>query len=93
MYKWMLPGATAFMILSLVLEGLLWWKWSLGASVRDATLWGDFTQDRAFMLMWFLGGTALVSFLLSRYVVGLAKYSEWQMMRAGASEAGKQAKH
>lgn len=82
MYRWLIPGACLVMILSLVLMALLKWSWKLHQPI-SATEWG--TVSHSNMLMWFLGGAAFVSFLLSRYVVGMAKYQEWQMLRAGAS--------
>lgn len=82
MYRWLVPVSALVIILSLVAASLLGWSWSLFKPI-SATTWQDVQHSN--VLMWFLGGAAFLSFLLSRYAVGMAKYLEWQMLRAGAS--------
>ncbi|MBP7936402.1 MAG: hypothetical protein KA354_17315 [Phycisphaerae bacterium] len=82
MYRWLVPAAALVIIVALVGAGLLGWSWGLFKPI-SATTWKDVQHSN--VLMWFLGGAAFLSFLLSRYAVGMAKYLEWQMLRAGAS--------
>ncbi len=81
MYKWMLPGFTVFMILGLALGGLWFWNWSIGARL-DSRGWRP--VQNVSVLIWFVGGGAFLSFLLSRYAVGMARQPQWRMLRAGA---------
>jgi len=82
MYRWLLPFFSVVVIAALAALSLLFWSWSL-RDAPSAVEWP--TIQHADILIWFLGGTAFLSFLLSRYVVGMARYAEWQMLRAGAS--------
>lgn len=82
MYRWLLPSATVVIIASLVAGALAQWSWSLGQSLAEVD-WPDSKNSN--VLIWFLGGAAFLSFLLSRYAVGMARQREWQMLRAGAS--------
>jgi len=82
MYRWMLPGFSVAVIAALALLGLYFWPWSL----RQAPSEIDWPRTaHTDIIIWFLGGTAFLCFLLSRYVVGMTRYAEWQMLRAGAS--------
>jgi membrane protease subunit HflK len=82
MYRWVLPAFTILIIGSLVAVGLAAWEWELNASVwrRD---WPGVKHSG--LLAWFVGGASFLSFLLSRYAVGMARHAEWRMLRAGAS--------
>lgn len=84
MYRWMLPGFSLAIIGALVFAALHYglWSWSLGTSVYE-TEWKPVANSD--VLMWFLGGAALLTFLLSRYAVGMARQPEWAMLRAGAA--------
>ncbi len=82
MHRWMLPGFSFLIILLLVVAGLNMWDWSLGESVRS-TNWPVIGGGT--LLIWFVGGWALLSFLFSRYAVGMARQHEWKMLRAGAA--------
>lgn len=82
MYRWVLPGSALVIIAALAWAGLANWSWNLGESVT-ATEWSSVRNGN--VIVWFLGGSAFLSFLLSRYAVGLARQREWQMLRAGAS--------
>ena len=82
MYRWMLPGFTLVVIAVLLIAAQAGWPWQLGQSVT-AEGWKDI--QNASMVTWFVGGAAFLSFLFSRYVTGMARQAEWQMLRAGAS--------
>lgn len=83
MYRWMLPIFTALVFGGLVISGLTGWGWRLGQSVRES--WPEIEAGNATLAIWFIGGTAFLSFLLSRYASGMARYPEWRMLRSGAS--------
>jgi hypothetical protein len=84
MYKWLLPGFTIIVILALGLLGhfgfTFAWSWDLGSSA-----WPTIESENLTILMILLLIPAFGSFLLSRSVVGLAKYPEWRLLRSGAS--------
>jgi regulator of protease activity HflC (stomatin/prohibitin superfamily) len=84
MYRWLLPVVTILVVLGLLVAGQLFWPWSLGTSIR-APLWPKIATENATLAIWFIAGAALVTFLLSRYASGLARYPEWRMLRSGAS--------
>lgn len=82
MYKWMLPGFSVLMILGLVLGGFWFWQWPLGVPLNHPA-WPPLANVS--ILIWFVGGGAFISFLLSRYAIGMARQPQWRMLRAGAS--------
>ncbi len=82
MYRWMLPGFSVVMIVAMALLGLVFWPWSLQQAPSEVD-WPPIVHTD--IMIWFLGGVAFLAFLLSRYVVGMTRYAEWQMLRAGAS--------
>jgi len=82
MYRWVLPGFAVAIILALAVAGLRYWSWELGQSVTESQ--GSRIRHGN-VIIWFLGGSAFLSFLLSRYAVGMAREREWQMLRSGAS--------
>jgi len=84
MYRWVLPVFTVAVIGLLALSGLAYWTWSLGISLR-AEQWVEIERTTTGLLMWFVGGTAFVTFLLSRYATGMARQPEWRMLHAGAA--------
>lgn len=81
MYRWLLPFFTVVAIVLLAgVGGTLSWSWDV--SVRDKS-WPLPTHEAisfAFVL-----GAAFGSFLLSRYMTGMARQPEWRMLRAGAA--------
>lgn len=83
MYKWLLP------IFTLIIIGLLVWAGSIAPwsfEFSDALEEGQWLQVRhASLVIWFMGGAAFLTFLLSRYVVGMARETEWRLLRSGAS--------
>lgn len=82
MYKWLVPVFSVIVIVELACAGFLYWSWSFRLS-----LWADEWRQvqNTGLLIWFIGGAAFLSFLLSRYAVGMARQREWQLLRAGAS--------
>lgn len=84
MYRWLLPIFTIGLVIALTGFGLWTWPWPLGASVRHAQ-WAPIQTGTAKLALWFIAGAAFLSFLLSRYASGMARYSEWRMLRSGAS--------
>ncbi len=82
MYRWVLPGFTVLIIVLLVAAALFRWPWTLGVGVRTES-WK--TIENTGLLTWFVGGTAFLAFLFSRYATGMARQAEWRMLRAGAS--------
>lgn len=83
MHRWLLPACTIAVILALVAMERWGYPWRLGISVR-APGWPAISTDASRLAIWFLGGVAFLSFLLSRYVTGMARHPEWRMLRAGA---------
>lgn len=84
MYKWLLPIVTVATVAGLAICGVVFWRWRLGLSVR-APNWPPIETSGAVLAIWFVGGAAFLSFLLSRYASGMARYPEWRMLRSGAS--------
>ncbi|MBI4578858.1 MAG: hypothetical protein HY718_04095, partial [Planctomycetes bacterium] len=84
MYRWLLPGSTILVLVGLAITGLSGWPWTLGDSIR-ITRWPGIKIDHATLAIWFTGGAAFLSFLLSRYASGMGRYPEWRMLRSGAS--------
>jgi len=84
MYRWLLPIFTILIVLALLVCGLWMWSWRLGESIR-ASNWQQIELTNATLAIWFVGGAAFLSFLMSRYASGMARYPEWRMLRSGAS--------
>ena len=84
MYKWLLPAFTIVIILALALAGHLGfpWSWSLELGTDE---WPTIERGDLTVLLILLLIPAFLSFLLSRSVVGLARYPEWRLLRCGAS--------
>lgn len=82
MYKWLLPVFTVVLIGTLSSAGFFRWQWAWGTSLGDPQFprAGDVSR-----LIWFVGGAAFLSFLMSRYVVGMARHADWRLLHAGAS--------
>ncbi len=83
MYRWLLPACTIAVVIALVAMERWSYGWRLGVSIRSPN-WPGISTDASRLAIWFLGGAAFVSFLLSRYVTGMARHPEWRMLRAGA---------
>lgn len=84
MYRWLLPIFTGLVVVLLVMAGLAGWSWKLGGSIR-VTHWPGMRYEAATLAIWFVGGSAVLAFWLSRFASGLGHYPEWRMLRAGAS--------
>jgi len=82
MYRWVLPAFGLALIGGLVAAERTLYAWGLGLSVWAET-WP--AVEKASLATWFVGGTAFLSFLLSRYATGMARQPEWRLLRAGAS--------
>ena len=83
MYKWLLPVFTILVIAGLAAASLLRWRWTWAASLDDELVWQPVANADA--VFYFVSAAALLSFFLSRYVIGMAHRDEWAMLRAGAS--------
>ena len=80
MLKWLLPIAALVTAAYCGLIGL----WLLNSRIAPAA--DDWPAlENAGVAIWFVAGAAFVSFLFSRYAMGMARYTQWQMMRAGGS--------
>lgn len=84
MYRWILPIFTVIIFGALLASGLLGWSWGFRESFRSQN-WPEVVNVQNGLLIAFIGGAAFLSFLLSRYVVGMARHAEWKMLRAGSS--------
>lgn len=84
MYRWLLPAFAVAMVGGLLIAALARYSWDLGESFTSNN-WPAYKQLDSGVLVWFVGGLAFLSFLLSRYVVGMSRHSEWRMLRAGSS--------
>lgn len=85
MYRWILPIFTVLALGALLASGLLGWAWSWREPFRSSN-WPEIQNlQNGSLLVAFIGGAAFLTFLLSRYVVGMARHREWQMLRAGSS--------
>ncbi len=82
MYRWLLPAFTLAIIGSLSAGGLLRWSWPIGRPL-NAPEWRPI--QNATVVIWFMGGAAFLTFLLSRYLTGMARQAEWRMLRSGAA--------
>jgi regulator of protease activity HflC (stomatin/prohibitin superfamily) len=81
MYKWVLPFFTLVIFIELLVAAFGFWSWDWGLSVRAAE-WESINNPN--LLVWFVGAAAFLSFLLSRYIIGMARQPEWRMLHAGA---------
>lgn len=83
MYRWLLPIFTVLIVgLLVIVGGYSFWSWGF-VDALDSNRW-PVTQFSG-MLIWFVGGGAFLSFLFSRYAMGMARLPEGRMLRAGAS--------
>lgn len=81
--RWLLPIFTLLIILDLSWRAL-WAPWGFSLfGAEDDRAWPVFAHGD--VLPWFVGAAAFATFLLSRYVTGMARYPEWRMLRAGAT--------
>ena len=83
MYRWVLPAFSVGIIIALVSS--FFQTQSVWQLIRSAAPEERQEVQHASLLAWFLGGSAFLTFLLSRYVTGMARHAEWRMLRAGAS--------
>lgn len=82
MYRWLLPIFAVIVIAILTAMALAGWTWSIFAGLGQHE-WSEI--EHTLILVSFVGGAAFISFLFSRYATGMAKYSEWRMLHAGAA--------
>ncbi len=83
MEKWLLPLFGLLTSLYLIGTGVFLSKWYLTYPIGSDE-WP--VVENASVTLAFLGGVAFVSFLFSRYAVGMARVgAEWRLLRAGGS--------
>jgi len=83
MQRWLVPIFAILTALYLIVMGVCLWKWYLTYPVGSDE-WP--VVENASVTLAFTGGVAFISFLVSRYAVGMARASaEWRMLRAGGS--------
>jgi membrane protease subunit HflK len=81
MYHWLLPLFTVLTIVPLAALSF-WYSWSFGTSVYDKTWPVPTNESLSFA---FVIGVSFLAFLLSRYATGMARETEWRLLRAGAA--------
>ncbi|MBN1345536.1 MAG: hypothetical protein JXQ73_22780 [Phycisphaerae bacterium] len=83
MRKWLIPSMGALTSIYLVAVGFALNAWYLTKSIGSDE-WGPVSN--ASVSLAFVGGVAFISFLFSRYTVGMARIGPmWRLMRAGGS--------
>lgn len=83
MRKWLLPISTLLTSVYLIAMGIGLSRWYLTSPVGSLE-WPELQNASASLA--FVGGVAFLSFLFSRYAVGMARIGPmWRLMRAGGS--------
>jgi regulator of protease activity HflC (stomatin/prohibitin superfamily) len=83
MYRWLLLIATLVLAAyHLVVPLLFDWGWSLGTAL-DSDVWTKVASPGPVMAV--TAGVGFVCFLFSRYASGMARESDWRLLRAGSS--------
>lgn len=82
MYRYLLPAVSLLLVVYLAVFGTISIRY-ITALMADKQLWRP--PDNQPMSLAFLTGAALVSFLLGRYAVGMARVKEWQLLRGAGS--------
>ncbi len=83
MQKWLLPIAASLSSIYLIAMGVGLFQWYLTQPVGSVE-WPELKNASASLA--FVGGVAFLSFLFSRYAVGMARIGPmWRLMRAGGS--------
>lgn len=80
--KFLLPGFTVLLAVYHIGGTFILWPWSLGLTL-DGAEWRRATDP--FVPMVFMGGVAFCCFVFARYVVGMSRRPEWQLLRAAGS--------
>lgn len=80
--KWGLPVFTIVAVGLLTWLSLANWSWAIGASVSGKS-WP--VPVNASLSLAFAIAAAFLTFLISRYATGMARQSEWMLLRAGAA--------
>lgn len=80
--KYLLPGFTVLLAVYHIGGTFILWPWSLGLNLKAAE-WQRAADP--FVPMVFMGGVAFCCFVFARYVVGMSRRPEWQLLRAGGS--------
>jgi len=85
MHTWMLPLASLLVLLALGGTGIWGWRWLRDQASMDTASEAGFqiTDNLGWALALALGA-ALISFIFSRFVAGMAKQRAWQNLRGGA---------
>lgn len=79
--RYFIPGIAIFLALYVGLGHFLGWGWEIGHAFEP----GTFTRTQhPFVMMWFAGGLAFISFLFGRAAVGLGRIPGLELIRAGA---------
>jgi regulator of protease activity HflC (stomatin/prohibitin superfamily) len=82
MYRWLLPLFMLLTVFALIAAAWISWPWGF-AEPLDSSNWWPVRNDP--LLIWFVGGIAFLSFLFSRYAIGMSRLPGLHMLRAGAS--------
>ncbi|HRP61768.1 MAG TPA: SPFH domain-containing protein [Phycisphaerales bacterium] len=85
MYKWLLPSVS--LVLAFFMSGLAWLMWRYMRNVGEAVGEGGRTFYYTPQVGWAIAIClffALLSFIFSRFVAGMAKQPAWQNLRGGA---------
>ena len=82
MYRWVLPIGAVLITLSLLSAALSGWSWGIVASLSSRQ-WAPIGNTG--LLIWFVVGGGMLSFLFSRYATGMARQPEWRMLHAGGA--------
>ncbi len=83
MYKWVLPIVSVLFILLLV--GLAWYMFSLLSKIEEpgSLIALTMTQNKGWLIAVTLG-LAVICFIVSRFLAGMAGQKVWQSLRAGS---------
>lgn len=80
--RWMLPATTVLLAVALLGGHFVGW----GSPMNSLTNPEGFGRTQhPELMMWFVVGAGFLSFLYARYALALARLSEWQLLRAGAT--------
>ena len=83
LYRWMVPVVSLLASIYLVTMGVVLANRALDA--WEAANGAIRLPERLGMLMAFCAGIAIVGFLMSRYLAGMARVRQWQLLRGGAA--------
>ena len=81
LYKWAIPLTSLATAVYLIVVGL-WLSRATAGQLGEAD---QVVPDQMLVLLSSSAGAALVVFLVSRYLAGMAKVPQWQLLRGGAT--------